>query len=64
MHFNGYITIALLNKCSLKSIWNVELTNSASELSGFTFTSALTMNSNFQYRTRRLRAVLKFLVHC
>ena len=35
------------------------LTHSASELSGFTCTSSLTMNEKFQYRTRRPRAVLK-----
>ena len=31
----------------------------ASELSGFTCTSSLTMNEKFQYRPRRPRAVLK-----
>ena len=35
------------------------LTHSASELSGFTCTSSLTMNENFQYRTRPPSAVLK-----
>ena len=35
------------------------LTHSASELSGFTCASSLTMNEKFQYRTRRPRAVLK-----
>ena len=38
---------------------NYRLTHSASELSGFTCTSSLTMNEKFQYRTRRPRAVLK-----
>ena len=35
------------------------LTHSASGLSGFTFTSSLTMNEKFQYRTRPPSAVLK-----
>ena len=35
------------------------LMHSASELSGFTCTSSLTMNEKFQYRTRRPCAVLK-----
>ena len=35
------------------------LTHSASELSGFTCTSSLTINEKVQYRTRRPRAVLK-----
>ena len=35
------------------------LTHSASELSGFTCTSSLTMNEKFQYRTRPPSAVLK-----
>ena len=35
------------------------LMHSASELSGFTCTSSLTMNEKFQYRTRPLSAVLK-----
>ena len=35
------------------------LTHSASELSGFTYTSSLTMNEKFQYRTRPPSAVLK-----
>ena len=35
------------------------LTHSASELSGFTCTSSLTMNEKFQYRTRSPSAVLK-----
>ena len=33
--------------------------NSASELSGFTCTSSLTMNEKFQYRTRPPSAALK-----
>ena len=37
------------------------LTHSASELSGFTCTSSLTMNEKFQYRTRPPSAVLKIL---
>ena len=40
-------------------LFNYRLTHSASELSGFTCTSSLTMNEKFQYRTRRPRAVLK-----
>ena len=36
----------------------------ARELSRFSCSRSLTMNSNFQYRTRRPRAVLRFLVHC
>ena len=35
------------------------LTHSASELSGFTCTSSLTMNEKFQYRTGPPSAVLK-----
>ena len=35
------------------------LTHSATELSGFTCTSSLTMNEKFQYRKRPLSAVLK-----
>ena len=35
------------------------LTHSASELSGFTCTSSLTMNEKFQYPTRPPSAVLK-----
>ena len=43
-----------------KFVWAIyRLTHSASELSGFTCTSSLTMNEKFQYRTRRPRAVLK-----
>ena len=38
---------------------NYRLTHSASELSGFTCTRSLTMNSKFQYRTRPPSAVLK-----
>ena len=38
---------------------NYRLTHSASELSGFTCTSSLTMNEKFQYYMRRLSAVLK-----
>ena len=38
---------------------NYRLTHSASELSGFTCTSSLTMNEKFQYRTRPPSAVLK-----
>ena len=40
---------------------NYRLTHSASELSGFTCTSSLTMNEKFQYRTRSPSAVLKNL---
>ena len=45
----------------LFQIWLViyRLTHSASELSGFTCTSSLTMNEKFQYRTRPPSAVLK-----
>ena len=44
----------------LGSEWNIyRLTHSASELSGFTCTSSLTMNEKFQYRTRSPSAVLK-----
>ena len=39
--------------------YNYRLTHSASELSGFTCTSSLTMNEKFQYRTRPPSAVLK-----
>ena len=39
--------------------YRYRLTHSASELSGFTYTSSLTMNEKFQYRTRPLSAVLK-----
>ena len=42
-----------------KSRNNYRLTHSASELSGFTCTSSLTMNEKFQYRTRPPSAVLK-----
>ena len=38
---------------------NYRLTYSASELSGFTCTSSLTMNEKFQYRTRPSSALLK-----
>ena len=38
---------------------NYRLTHSASELSGFTCTSSLTMNEKFQYGTRPPSAVLK-----
>ena len=38
---------------------NYKLTHSASELSGFTCTSSLTMNEKIQYRTRPPSAVLK-----
>ena len=38
---------------------NYRLTHSASELSGFTCTSSLTMNEKFQYRTRPPSAVFK-----
>ena len=38
---------------------NYRLTHSASELSGFTCTSSLTMKEKFQYRTRPPSAVLK-----
>ena len=41
------------------SVNNYRLTQSASELSGFTCTSSLTMNEKFQYRTGPPRAVLK-----
>ena len=40
---------------------NYRLTHSASELSGFTCTSSLTMNEKFQYHTRPPSAVLKNL---
>ena len=44
----------------LISLWYIYmLTHSASELSGFTCTSSLTMNEKFQYRTRPPSAVLK-----
>ena len=43
--------------CSKQIIYR--LTHSASELSGFTCTSSLTMNEKFQYRTRPPSAVLK-----
>ena len=39
--------------------YNYRLTHSASELSGFTCTSSVTMNEKFQYRTRPPSAVLK-----
>ena len=39
--------------------FNCRLPHSASELSGFTCTSSLTMNEKFQYRTRPPRAILK-----
>ena len=35
-----------------KRVNNYRLTHSASELSGFTYTSSLTMSEKFQYRTR------------
>ena len=38
---------------------NYRSTHSASELSGFTCTSSLTMNEKIQYRTRPPSAVLK-----
>ena len=40
-------------------LFNYRLTHSASELSGFTCTSSLTINEKFQYRTRLPSAVLK-----
>ena len=40
-------------------VMNYRLTHSASELSGFTCTSSLTMNEIFQYSTRPPSAVLK-----
>ena len=43
--------------CSKQIIYR--LTHSASELSGFTCTSSLTMDEKFQYRTRPPSAVLK-----
>ena len=46
-----------LNSFTPKFIYR--LTHSASELSGFTCTSSLTMNEKFQYRTRPPSAVLK-----
>ena len=46
-------------RCSILIFANYRLTHSASEFSGFTSTSSLTMNEKFQYRTRPLRAVLK-----
>ena len=42
-----------------KWVYIYRLTHSASELSGFTCMSSLTMNEKFQYRTRPPRAVLK-----
>ena len=39
--------------------FNYRLTHLASELSGFTCTSSITMNKKFQNRTRRPRRVLK-----
>ena len=39
--------------------FNYRLTHLASELSGFTCTSSITMNKKFQHRTRRPRRVLK-----
>ena len=40
-------------------LYTYRLTHSASELSGFTCTSSLTMNEKFQYCTRPPSAVLK-----
>ena len=40
-------------------LYSQSLTHSASELSGFTCKSSLTMNEKSQYRTRPPRAVLK-----
>ena len=45
---------------AISRVWyNYRLTHSASELSGFTCTSSLTMNEKIQYRTRPPSAVLK-----
>ena len=41
-------------KMAAISVFTNRLTHSASELSGYTCTSSLTMNSKFQYRTRLL----------
>ena len=53
----------LHSKCDVGAlhvdITNYRLTHSASELSGFTCTSSLTMNEKFQYRTSPPSAVLK-----
>ena len=53
----------IVNDFTLKNriflLGNYRLTHSASELSGFTCTSSLTMNEKFQYRTRPPSAVLK-----
>ena len=53
-------SLAIYHLISNKREWNnYRLTHSASELSGFTCTSSLTMNEKFQYRTRPPSAVLK-----
>ena len=45
--------LAIYHLISNARSWNnYRLTHSASELSGFTCTSSLTMNEKFQYRTR------------
>ena len=51
--------ISRIHLFSYKWEFNYRLTHSASELSGFTCTSSLTMNEKFQYHTRPPRAVLK-----
>jgi len=48
----------------LQFSFNYRLTYSASELSGFSCTSSLTMNKKFQYRMSLRSAILKFLIHC
>ena len=53
------IPINTICPCSF-SLWIIyRLTHSASELSGFTCTSSITMNEKFQYRMRPPSAVLK-----
>ena len=50
----------IIREFALDLSWvTYRLTHSASELSGFTCTSTLTMNEKFQYRTRPPSAVLK-----
>ena len=61
-HYVSWDKIVFWHHISASVSWNnnnYRLTHSASELSGFTCSSSLTMNKKFQYRTRRPSVVLK-----
>ena len=66
-YFNRVIWVVLTTPCKLgcKCSINYRLTNSASELSGFTRSCSLTVNEKFQCCTRLCRVrYWKFRVHC